>query len=60
MTLLPSDDLYSEWNWLLTVRAAWINAGCHYDLAQTPAAERRAMVDLLDDELWKAFGELSR
>lgn len=60
LRLLPSDPLYPAWNWLLTMRAAWINAGCWWDLREIPEAERRAMVAMLTDLLEEAMEELGR
>jgi hypothetical protein len=60
LTMLPSDPNYPAWNWLLTMRAAWVNAHVYYDLRTIPDIERKAMVATLDGETVTAFEELSR
>jgi hypothetical protein len=59
LTMLPSDPNYPAWDWLLTMRAAWVNAHVYYDLRTVPEVERRAMVAELDGETVTAFEELS-
>ena len=60
LRLLPSDPLYPALDFLLTTRAQWINAACHYDLQQYPQAERSAFVAWMDAELERVFEELAR
>jgi hypothetical protein len=59
LTMLPSDPNYPAWDWLLTMRAAWVNAHVYYDLRNIPEVERKAMVAELTDAAEQAFGELS-
>ena len=60
LRLLPSDPLYPAWDWLLSVRAAFINAKCHFDLARYDEALRRADLAMLDEMMVEAFEELVR
>ena len=59
LRLLPSDPLYPAWDWLLTIRAAYVNAGCWHDLAGVEEAERAEIVAMLTVELEQAFEELT-
>jgi hypothetical protein len=58
LTFLASD--YPELVLLVELRAAFVNAGCHYDLAGMPEAERTAEVARLTGLLSEAIGELAR
>jgi hypothetical protein len=60
LKMTASDPNYPAWNWLLTMRAAWVNAHVYYDLRTIPDAERKAMVAELTDAVEQAFEELSR
>lgn len=60
LKLLPSDPLFPAWDWLLTMRAQWINAACFCDLRQEPEVERRAMIVRLSEEMRETFEELTR
>jgi hypothetical protein len=59
LRMTASDPNYPAWNWLLTMRAAWVNAGCHWDLCDVAEAERKAMVAELTDAVEQAWKELS-
>jgi hypothetical protein len=56
LTFYASD--YPELVDLVTLRAAFVNAGCHYDLAGMSEAERAAEVARLTAMLEQAIGEL--
>jgi hypothetical protein len=56
LTFYASD--YPELIDLVTLRAAFVNAACHYDLAGMPEAERSAEVARLTAMLEQAIGEL--
>jgi hypothetical protein len=56
LTFYASD--YPELVLLVELRAAFVNAGCHYDLAGMPEAERAAEVARLTAMLEQAMAEL--
>jgi hypothetical protein len=56
LTFYASD--YPELVDLVTLRAAFVNAGCHYDLAGMPEAERAAEVARLTGMLSEAMVEV--
>jgi hypothetical protein len=58
--MTASDPNYPAWDWLLTMRAQFINAALFWDLCQLPEVERRATVAELTDAVEQAFKELSR
>lgn len=58
--LSASDPLYAEINFILTIRAQWMNPACFFDLCGMSEVERLAFVALLDKELAKMFEELTR
>jgi hypothetical protein len=59
LKMTASDPNYPAWDWLLTMRAAWVNAHVYYDLRTIPEVERKAMVAELDGETVTAFEELA-
>lgn len=58
--LFASDQIYAELDFLLTMRAAWINSACHFDLCRVPEGEKRSTLAMLDMELKQMFEELTR
>ena len=60
LTMLPSDPNFPAWDWLLTVRAAFVNAALFADLCQLPEPERAAAVAQLTAAAEQAWQELVR
>ncbi len=63
LRLTASDPLFAEWNELLTTYARYLNAGCHYDMAQyaeTMPVEWRADMARLRGMVEETFEELTR
>lgn len=58
--LLLSDPLYAEMEFILTLRARFMNPACHFDLCGMPEVERLAMVATFDSLIAEMFQELSR
>jgi hypothetical protein len=63
LRMTASDPLFPEWNELLTLYAAYLNAACHVDIAQyaeTMPLEWQADVAMLRGMVEDTFEELTR